>query len=159
MWTVIPLSFMTNFPFICSNIPTAPAYRVYLSADTICQRFGSYHDFLDRGFLLTRKLLNQRFLVVQFKSWGFSVATVTLWPVCPRRCSVCHNHNRSFPHSSLLIGFSWSNILFNEISAYNYSNIYIYLQCSMKFRNKLSSKFCNKINTPVSRVKQELLAH
>ena len=29
---------------------------------------GSYQDFLDRGFLLTRKLLNQRFLLVKLKS-------------------------------------------------------------------------------------------
>jgi hypothetical protein len=29
---------------------------------------GSYQDFLDRGLLLTRKLLNQRFLLVKLKS-------------------------------------------------------------------------------------------
>ena len=29
---------------------------------------GSYQDFLDRGFLLTRKLLNQGFLLVKLKS-------------------------------------------------------------------------------------------
>jgi hypothetical protein len=58
---------IVNFPF--SNIPAAPAYGVY-----ICQLIrysracGSYHDFLDRGFLLTRKLLNQGFLLVKLKS-------------------------------------------------------------------------------------------
>ena len=47
---------IVNFPFICSNIP---AYGVY-----ICQMIrysracGSYQDFLDRGLLLTMKLLN-----------------------------------------------------------------------------------------------------
>jgi len=29
---------------------------------------GLYHDFLDRGLLLTRTLLNQRFLIVRLKS-------------------------------------------------------------------------------------------
>ena len=31
-------------------------------------RSGSYQDFLDRGLLLTRKLLNQRFLLLKLKS-------------------------------------------------------------------------------------------
>ena len=30
--------------------------------------YGSYHDFPDRELLLTRKLLNQEFLVVKLKS-------------------------------------------------------------------------------------------
>ena len=57
---------IVNFPFICSNIPAAPAYEVY-----ICQLIrysracGSYQDSLDRGLLLTRKLLNQGFLLVK----------------------------------------------------------------------------------------------
>jgi hypothetical protein len=51
---------IVNFPFICSNIPAAPAYEVYIS--TLIQysgACGSYQDFLDRGLLLTEKLLNQ----------------------------------------------------------------------------------------------------
>ena len=48
---------IVNFPFICSNFSTAPAYGVYISqmirySGACC----SYQDFLDRGFLLTRKL-------------------------------------------------------------------------------------------------------
>jgi hypothetical protein len=39
---------IVNFPFICSNIPAAPAYGVYSKA---C---GSYQDFLHRGLLHTR---------------------------------------------------------------------------------------------------------
>jgi hypothetical protein len=59
-----------NFPFICSNIPAASAYGIYISqliqyATRAC---GSYHDFLDRGLLLTRTLLNQGFLLVKLKS-------------------------------------------------------------------------------------------
>jgi len=56
---------IVSFPFICSNIPAAPAYGVYISQliwySTACS---SYQDFLDRGLLLTRKLLNQGFLLV-----------------------------------------------------------------------------------------------
>jgi hypothetical protein len=48
-----------NLPFICSNIPAAPAYGVYISQLIRYSRAcGSYHDLLDRGLLLTRKLLN-----------------------------------------------------------------------------------------------------
>ena len=60
---------IVNFPFICSNIPAAPAYGVYISQlirySRVC---GSYQDFLDRGLLLTRKLLNQGFLLIKMKS-------------------------------------------------------------------------------------------
>jgi hypothetical protein len=54
-----------NFPFICSNIPAAPAIfqLIRYSRDG-----GSYQDFLDRGLLLTRKLLNQGFRLVKLKS-------------------------------------------------------------------------------------------
>ena len=51
---------IVNFPFICSNIPAAPEYGVYISQMIRYSRAcGSYQDFLDRGLLLTRKLLNQ----------------------------------------------------------------------------------------------------
>jgi hypothetical protein len=58
-----------NFPFICNKIPAAPAYGVYISQLIRYSRAcGSYHDFLDRGLLLTRKLLNQGLLLVKLKS-------------------------------------------------------------------------------------------
>jgi hypothetical protein len=58
-----------NFPFTCSNIPAAPAYGVYLSQMIRYSRAcGSYQTFLDRELLLTRKLLNQGFLLVKLKS-------------------------------------------------------------------------------------------
>jgi hypothetical protein len=41
---------IVNFPFICSNIPAAPAYGVYISQLIRYSRAcGSYQDFLDRG--------------------------------------------------------------------------------------------------------------
>ena len=63
---------IVNCPFICtcSNIPAAPAYGVYISQMIRYSRTcGSYQDFLDRGLLLTRNLLNQGFLLVKLKSW------------------------------------------------------------------------------------------
>ena len=54
---------IVNFPFICSNIP------VYISSLIRYSRgYGSYHDFLDRGLLLTRKLRNKGFLMIKMKS-------------------------------------------------------------------------------------------
>jgi hypothetical protein len=66
---------IVNFPFICSKIPAAPAYGVYSSQMIRHSRAcGSYQDFLDRGLMLSRKLLNQMFLLVKLKSllWKFS---------------------------------------------------------------------------------------
>ena len=61
-----------NFPIVnfpCSNNPAAPAYGVYISQMIRYSRpCGSYQDFLDRGLLLKRKLLNQGFLLVKLKS-------------------------------------------------------------------------------------------
>jgi hypothetical protein len=57
---------IVNFPFICSNIPVAPAYGAYISQLIRYSRTcGSYQD---RGLLLTRKLLNQGFLLAKLKS-------------------------------------------------------------------------------------------
>ena len=60
-----------NFPFICSNIPAVPAYGVYSGISQMIRysrACGSYQDFHDRVLLLTRKLLNQGFLLVKLKS-------------------------------------------------------------------------------------------
>jgi hypothetical protein len=104
-----------NFPFICSNIPTAPAYGVYISQmirySSAC---GSYQDFLDRGLLLTMKLLNQGFLLVKLKSslrkfYGRHHDLVDRYGI-----SVTNDHgyvplvvniSRFFPHSRFITGF------------------------------------------------------
>jgi hypothetical protein len=60
---------IVNFPFMCSNIPAALAYGVYISQFIRYTRAcGSYQQFIDRGLLQTRKLLNQGFLLVKLKS-------------------------------------------------------------------------------------------
>jgi hypothetical protein len=59
---------IVNFPFICSNIPAAIGYGVYISQMIRYSRAcGSYQDVLDIGLLQTRKLLNQGFLLVKLK--------------------------------------------------------------------------------------------
>ena len=58
---------IVNFPSICSNIPAAPAYGVYISQMIRYSRAcGSYQDLFDR-LLLTKKLLNQGFFLVKLK--------------------------------------------------------------------------------------------
>ena len=60
---------IVNFPFLCSNIPAAPAYGLYLSQLLRYSRACfSYHDFIYRGLLLTRKPLNQEFQTAKLKS-------------------------------------------------------------------------------------------
>ena len=93
---------IVNFPFICSNIPAAPGYGVYISQLIQYSRAcGSYQDFLDRGLLLIRKLLIQGFLLVKLTHHfeSFTVATMTWLTVMeylchklPRICSTCRKH-------------------------------------------------------------------
>ena len=61
---------IVNFPFICRNIPTAPTYEyICLSWSDIPElEIPIMISLIYRGLLLTRKLLNQRFLVVKLKS-------------------------------------------------------------------------------------------
>ena len=60
---------IVNFQFIWSSILVASVYGVYISQLIRYSRAcGSYMDFLDRGLLITRKLLNQGFLLVKLKS-------------------------------------------------------------------------------------------
>jgi len=60
---------IVNFPFICINIPAAPAYGLYIfQLIRYSRTFGFYNDLLDIVLLLTRKLQNQGFLLAKFKS-------------------------------------------------------------------------------------------
>jgi hypothetical protein len=104
-----------KFLFICSNIPATPAYGVYISQMIRYSRVcGSYQDFLDRGLVQTRKLMNQWFLLVKLKSslrkfydrhhdlvdrYGISVTNDHGY--VPLVVSI----SRSFPHSGLITGF------------------------------------------------------
>jgi hypothetical protein len=57
---IISIFLIVKFSIICSNIPASPAYGVYISQLIRYSRAC--------GLLLTRKLLNQRFLLVKLKS-------------------------------------------------------------------------------------------
>ena len=101
---------IVNFPFICSNIPAAPAYGVYIyQLIRYSRACGSYQDFLDRGLLLTRQLLIQGFLLIKLKSslrkvygrhhdlvdyYGISVSQMDYGYV-----PLVVNTSRFFPHS------------------------------------------------------------
>jgi hypothetical protein len=78
-------------------------WSIHISVHTIFQSlFGSYKDFHDKGLQLTKKLLNQGYLVVNLKSSpeSFMVVIMTWLTVAeyvchrlPRICSVeyvCH---------------------------------------------------------------------
>ena len=60
---------IVNFPFLCSNIPSAPAYGVYVSQLIRYSRAcGEYNDFLDRATRLTSKLLTQGYVAPRLLS-------------------------------------------------------------------------------------------
>ena len=51
---------IVNFPFLSSNIPSAPAYDVYVSQlIRYARAYSNYQDFMERGKVLTTKLLSQ----------------------------------------------------------------------------------------------------
>ena len=51
---------IVNFPFLSSNIPSAPTYGVYVSQWIRYARAClNYQDFMERGKVLTTKLLSQ----------------------------------------------------------------------------------------------------
>lgn len=54
------INIIANFPFIGSNIPTAPAYEVYISQlINYCRAPGQYSHFVERAQLPTKKIRQQ----------------------------------------------------------------------------------------------------
>jgi hypothetical protein len=63
------MTYDTNYLFIFSHISAEPVHRVYISQLIRYSRAcGSCRYFLDRGLLVTRKLLNEGFLAVKVMS-------------------------------------------------------------------------------------------
>ena len=57
---------IVNFPFLSSNIPSAPAYGVYISQFIRYARACSnYQDFMEHGKVLTTKLLSQGYQITK----------------------------------------------------------------------------------------------
>jgi hypothetical protein len=80
---------IVNFSLVCSNIPAAPAYGVYIYQMIRYSRAcGSYQDFLDRGLLLTWVPFG-KVEVNHFEN--FMVATITF---SFRHCVVCSSSIR-----------------------------------------------------------------
>ena len=60
---------ITNFPFLSSNIPSSPAYGVFISQLIRCARaFSSNECFIQRARRLSSKLLKQGYLAERLKS-------------------------------------------------------------------------------------------
>ena len=53
---------IVNFPFLSSNVPSAPAYGVYVSQlIRYARACSNYQDFMERKKVLTTKLLSQEY--------------------------------------------------------------------------------------------------
>ena len=105
-----------NFPFICSNIPVAPAYGLYISQLIRYSRTcGSYQDFLNIGVDVNKEATEPRVpldyievitsKVLRSPPWyGWP-----LWNICVTNdhgyISFVVSTSRSFPHSWLITGF------------------------------------------------------
>ena len=60
---------IVNFPYLCSNIPSSPAYGVFVSQlIRYARACSSYEQFLRRGKLLTNKLIKQDYQQSRLKS-------------------------------------------------------------------------------------------
>ena len=59
---------IVNFPYICSNIPSSPAYGVYISQLVrYCRVCMFYRDFLDRHLDLVNRLFSQGYTVSRLR--------------------------------------------------------------------------------------------
>ena len=66
---MISISHITNFPFLSSNIPSSPAYGVFISQlIRYARACSSYDCFILRTRRLSSKLLKQGYLVERLKS-------------------------------------------------------------------------------------------
>ena len=117
-----------NIPFICSNISATPACNVYICQFVRYSRVcGSYHDYLDKGFLLIRKLLN-------FES--FTAAILTLLTVTEYFVShITTNSQVQFPEkvksSVILLVFGPTREYFRSIIIQHGSNFLLYIEIGL----------------------------
>jgi len=85
---------IVSFTFICNNDPAEEYVAQLIQYSRGCD---SYHDFLDRWLLLTRKLLNQELVLGRLKSslrrfYGNHIDLGSHYKR-PWICSVCRNNN------------------------------------------------------------------
>jgi hypothetical protein len=85
--------FIVNFPFICSNIPAAPAYRVYLSQlIRYSKACGSYQDSIEEKSLYEVCLIRIKEQVGEKKS-----------KVCTHKYSECILKNTSNKYNKYVV--------------------------------------------------------
>ena len=73
---------IVNFPFLSSNIPSAPANGVYVSQlIRYARACSNYQDFMERGKVLTTKLVSQGFQKKQTGSNTLEVLLETSWSI------------------------------------------------------------------------------
>ena len=77
---------IVNFPFLSSNIHSAPAYGVYVS-QLICYARAclNYQDFMERGKALTTRLLSQGYQITKL--------VATLKKFCERHHDLVNPYN------------------------------------------------------------------
>ena len=106
-----------NFPFICSNIPAAPKYGVYISQMIRYSRAcASYQDFLDMGVAANKETTEPR---VPFGKIEVITSKILrsppslgwpLWNICVTNDDVYAplvvSTSRSFLHSRRITGFA-----------------------------------------------------
>jgi hypothetical protein len=64
--------------YICSNIPSLPAYGVYISQlIRYARACSTYHQFLNRDSLMTNKLMSQGFLSCRLQAAFRNVTVIT----------------------------------------------------------------------------------
>jgi hypothetical protein len=78
MISIFPI---VNFQFICSNIPSAPAYGVYISQLTrYSKACGSYQNFLDKIAAINKEATEPRVPLGQVEVITFeSFTVITTW--------------------------------------------------------------------------------
>ena len=111
---------LSIYMYKCSNIPTAPSYGAYIPQLLRYSRaFRFYHYFIDIWSLLTRKILNQAFLVdITLRTLDghhndlvnpiLSSFRTYHW-VCNQYNTICAGTGYSFGAHQFIHGFQWDS--------------------------------------------------
>ena len=86
---------IVNFTFLSSNIPSAPAYGVYVpQLIRYARACSNYQDFMERGKVLTTKLLSQ--------GYKKNKLVAILKKFCGRHHDLVNPYSRQFPELFLM---------------------------------------------------------
>jgi hypothetical protein len=134
MISIFPL----NFPFICSNIPAAPAYGVYIYQlyrySITC---GFSQDFPDIRLMLARTLLNQGDIWLSWSHYfeSFTMTWLTVMEyLCHKWSRICSSCRKHFPVLSSLM---------------TYHQIYIYINTTVPLVEQELNTFPEHLSSPL----------